>query len=130
MTDQEILELDPKFDFDNVYKRNFCTLFNIFIHEVKLNYKISIDGEEKDLAPKETLLCAYHRQWCGERLLPIDETTFFTEKEKMREWLDEKIIKMRLEKITKEEAVIYARDSHEFYENLRKKIKLLKNKGK
>lgn len=111
MEDDELFRFDPLFDFSSVFKRNYCTLFNISTCEVKLKYAYTVDGKLAKLSfPEGTLFSLRCREWMHKNDFQIEPTAFFSTRELALDYIKDNLDKFGLVKIGREEAIELAKE--------------------
>ncbi len=135
MEDKEILEMDPEFNFDGVFKQNYCTLLNIFTCEVSFEHTYTIDGAPKKLRfPEGALFSIQYKEWQVGKQFELENGNYFSTRELAFEYFKENQTKFGLMKIDRAEAIELAKECFRLQEETRNYFKdkdeeLFKNKG-
>lgn len=61
--EEEIIEIDKTFDFNNAYKINYCTLVNFAIAKFDLKNEVFIDGISVEIGYNKELYAVCYRDW-------------------------------------------------------------------
>ena len=115
-----VITLDPDFNFDEVFKRNYNTLLNIKITEVSINHSFMIDNVETNICYPKNLFLVVYRQWQNSNWFPLEGPDskinyYWSSVEIAKSWMDQMIEKYEDVKIERADALEIARSSNNFY---------------
>lgn len=98
--------MDPSFDFNNAYKQHYCTLFNIFISEIRIEISYVVDGVSKKLTnPEGNLFSIQYREWQNANQFELEPQNYFSTKELAHKYFNENLEKFGLEALSREKAI-------------------------
>jgi hypothetical protein len=112
MEDEEVLKMYPLFDFCSVYKRNYCTLVNFEIFQIKIRISYFVDGVEKILEQAEDqLFSIQYNEWMNNSYFELEAGKYYSSQEIANEYLENNCKNLGYTKIIKEEAILLAKEN-------------------
>lgn len=105
---QDLKKLDESFDWQNVYKQNYCSLYNIKVFKMDVKLEAVIDGKQLEY---KGLYVVVYREWMNNNWFRVpslqfgNTPMFWISKQRAKDWLKENIVSMGYDQLSQDEAI-------------------------